>query len=403
MKGILLLPILFAACSTFPLDPESRTDRTCVVPVEVNPGLFDRFDKPVTVKLDLTDPSGQRDSTLPLDEASLGVTEVDQHGNTINDSVLFQFDPDPSRKAGECYSGVLTFLMDGTSLKGMLRRFRVQIGPAETTPFQPAVQEQVVFDSVQHGGFESFHFTTNSGSYFYHIRGSAFASIVDRDGNDWISYKPEGGAEGSYRGIPNIAPAGFHPGPGETNRLSLILASGPLRAEIRSESEDGKWACTWEIFPSYATMTLDRKGDESYWMLYEGTPGGRFTVDDYWVDSSGRRFDSRPWTSKNKWNGDLPEPEWVYFGDPELDRVLFLAHHEYSEEIDEYWHFGDGGMTVFGFGRGPREVAWQRLKRVPARLTVGFAESKEFSEVRKSVCSAYKPLEVKVGELMVIK
>ena len=64
------------------------------------------------------------------------------------------------------------------------------------------------------------------------------ASLIDSDGKDWISYKPEGGPEGSYRGIPNIALAGFHPGPGEKNKMSRIVATGPLRAEVRSETED---------------------------------------------------------------------------------------------------------------------------------------------------------------------
>jgi hypothetical protein len=269
---------------------------------------------------------------------------------------------------------------------------------------KPLFRELVAFDDyIQHSGFQSFRFATASATYRYHKRGSAFASKFDRDGNDWISYKPEGGAEGSYRGIPNVAPAGFHPGPGEENKMSWISARGPIRAEVRSETEDGQWACTWEIFPSYATMTLDRKGEPPYWLLYEGTPGGKFTVDDYWVDSSERRFDSEPFTQWNKWNEDLPEPEWVYFGDRELDRVLFLAHHEYSEEVDEYWHFGDGGMTVFGFGRGPREVAWQRLEKVPAHLTIGFVESTDFREIEKVILSAYRPIEVKVGNLSQVR
>jgi hypothetical protein len=138
-------------------------------------------------------------------------------------------------------------------------------------------------------------------------------------------------------------------------------------------------------------------------MLYEGTPGGEFTVADYWVDSSGRRFDSGPFTLENKWNGDLPDPEWVYFVDPLLDRALYLVHHEPSQEVDEYWHFGDGGMTVFGFGRGPKEIAWQRLLKVPARLTIGLVESKEFDEVKSCIESAFRPLQLELGNIHELK
>lgn len=374
-----------------------------LLPIEVHSGDYERFEKPVTVRLNITESLKRIGDELQLDTASLRVTEVDANGNMIDEGVMFQFDPDLDFDPSEKASGKLTILMKGTTPEGTIRRFEVLFGPEGGHYVQPLSPTLVAFDEdILQSGFQSFRFATSSATYLYHKQGSAFASMIDSDGNDWISYKPEGGAKGNYRGIPNVAPAGFHPGPGEENKMSRVLAYGPLRAEVRSETEDGKWACTWEIFPSYATMTLDRKGQEPYWMLYEGTPGGRFTVDDYWVDSSGKRFDSRPFTQKSKWNGDLPEPEWVYFGDPELNRVLFLAHHEYSEEIDEYWHFGDGGMTVFGFGRGPIEVAWQRLKRVPAHLTIGFVESSEFSQVKKRISSACKPLEVKVGEAAAI-
>lgn len=98
--------------------------------------------------------------------------------------------------------------------------------------------------------------------------------------NDWVSYRAEGGAEGNYRGIPNIAPGGFHPGPGEDNKMSRILYNGPVELKIYSETGDGRWAVTWSIFSNYTTMTLLKKSDEPYWILYEGTPGGEFDLGD---------------------------------------------------------------------------------------------------------------------------
>jgi hypothetical protein len=33
-------------------------------------------------------------------------------------------------------------------------------------------------------------------------QGSGFASILDKDGRDWISYRPGNKAKGEYRGLP---------------------------------------------------------------------------------------------------------------------------------------------------------------------------------------------------------
>ena len=80
-----------------------------------------------------------------------------------------------------------------------------------------------------------------------------------------------------------------------------------------------------------------------------------------------------------------------------LKRVLDLIHHEYSDATDEFWHFAEGTMTVFGFGRGPREISWQQLTEVPTHLTIGFAEDGRFTEGTKVINSAYQELVVSVG------
>jgi hypothetical protein len=89
----------------------------------------------------------------------------------------------------------------------------------------------------------------------------------------------------------------------------------------------------------------------------------------------------------------------VYFGDPALRRVLYLARHEYSDVIDEYWHFGNGGMTVFGFGRGPRAEGWQRLTQVPSRLTIGFVESDEHATARSAIEAAWRDVRISAGRV----
>ena len=79
-----------------------------------------------------------------------------------------------------------------------------------------------------------------------------------------------------------------------------------------------------------SSMTLLR-ADQPYWFLYEGTPGGKLDVDsDFWVASDGVKH-----PAAERWNGHLPAPEWAYFGDAKLKRVLFLANHQNDAITDE--------------------------------------------------------------------
>ncbi len=242
-----------------------------------------------------------------------------------------------------------------------------------------------VEDVGEYEGEAAWKITTPAATYYYHQRSGGFASLVDRDGNDWISYHPGQKERGEYRGIPNIAPPDFHPGRPQGKKQGRIVSQSGGHVSLLAETEDGQWATRWDIFTEFARMTLLRKGPEPYWILYEGTPGGSFEVTDYWVNSKGERFESAPYVQKNMWHGDLPAPEWVYFGDARLERVLLLAREPYSDVMDEYWHFGDGGMTVFGFGRGPRQSGWQRLTDVPCQLTIAFVESRRHEDVVKAV------------------
>src|SRR5690606_33517619 len=141
-------------------------------------------------------------------------------------------------------------------------------------------------------------------------------------------------------------------------------------------------------------------GEDPYWILYEGTPGGEFNLEDYWVWSNGKREILKDHTQRNQWSGHLPSPKWVYFGDKDLERVLYYIHHEDYPHEDIFWHSGEGNMTVFGFGRGPSQAHWQQLSKAPASLTLGFAEENEFRKVSERINNAYKSLRVSVGEVI---
>jgi hypothetical protein len=256
-------------------------------------------------------------------------------------------------------------------------------------------------------GYPTYRINTPRSEYFYDYSSGGFASLKDKDGNDWVSYhsnkEPEEGFKGRYRGIPNIAPPEFHPGTPQGKKKSKILSKGPLKISLLSETTDQQWKMRWDIYPEYATMTLLEKGEAAYWILYEGTPGGKFTLNDYWVQSNGKREILEPYTLKNQWTGHLPSPKWVYFGDADLERVLFLVHHEDYEHEDVFWHSGEGGMTVFGFGRGPTREKWQQLTKVPAHLTLGFSEKNDFVSVTRLINSAYSPLKIWLGNIVKIK
>jgi hypothetical protein len=166
-----------------------------------------------------------------------------------------------------------------------------------------------------------------------------------------------------------------------------------------TETEDKQWATRWHIYPDYATMTLLKKGPESYWILYEGTPGGEFNEEDYWVWSNGKREVLKNYPHKTQWTGRLPSPKWVYFGDHKSDRVLYYIHHEDYPHEDVFWHSGEGNMTVFGFGRGPTTENWQQLSKAPANLTLGFAEQSDFSYVSERINSSYKSVRISIGQV----
>jgi hypothetical protein len=155
--------------------------------------------------------------------------------------------------------------------------------------------------------------------------------------------------------------------------------------------------CRWDVFPHYARLTV-LKLRTPYWFLYEGTPGGNPVsggnpggrLDEeggYCVRSDGRRT-----PLSERWEGPLPAPEWVCFGAGNVDRVLYLVHHEADQEIDSYWPM-EHNMTVFGFGRLGLE---KYMRRVPAQFTVGFAPDGTFDAARAAIDAAFRPLHVEV-------
>jgi len=334
----------------------------------VCPDEWERFDRPAEVDLDLAQHN--------LNSDNIRVIEEDEAGNVIDDAVPFQVDQAQNKTT-------LTVLLTGKTAPKTRRCYAVI--PVDAKPhIEPLVS---LTDGVVHEEQESYRIETSTATYVYHKQGAGFASIYDPDGNDWLSYRPYGGSDGKYRGIPNLAHPENHFHPGGTGCQSRIVSNGPLKIKIASESLDGKWACTWEIFPAYALLTV-LKVDHPYWFLYEGTPGGKLDEPgDYCVQSDGTRS-----LLTERWEHPLPEPEWIYFGSSKTERVLYLVHHEADEHIDSFWPM-EHNMTVFGFGRNGLE---KYMTHTPAHFTVGFAENGSFEAAQTMIDSAFRPLEVSI-------
>jgi type 1 glutamine amidotransferase len=254
-----------------------------------------------------------------------------------------------------------------------------------------------VSEVTVHGDMDCYKVETPSASYIYGKRGAGFASILDKDGRDWISYRPGDKARGEYRGLPKCGQPTkfFHCGYGygqyktENPFSSRVTLQEAGRVRIESETRDGKSACRWDFYPDHATMTLLRIDLPTFWFLYEGTPGGKLDAGSDFII----RHDGQKATLDHAWAEVVP---WVCFGAAESSVGFVLVNHQEPEpsEVDSYvsWPFrkdeSDGSfrdMTVFGFGRKGHEQLIQHvpdLKRLPARFSIGFIDRADDSTAR---------------------
>jgi len=369
--------------------------RAMCVPITINAAGCERLNKPVEVEMNFTLLLERGDNKVSFSENSMRLTEVDATGKIINGSVPFQFDraADFNRQANA--KGTLTFVASGQTPADSTRTFHLHLGSAETAQTSRLVH---VTDGVEHRGQESFMIESQNATYYYHKQGAGFASIVDKDGNDWLGYRPGGGPAGEYRGIPNMGyPEGYcHPGKTVSN--SRIISAGPVKVSIVSESDDKKMKCMWDIFGHYARLTV-LKMRKPYWFLYEGTPGGKLDVDSDYCVRPGTPHGVRTPASV-KWDGDIAagsgSGEWLYFGDG--DRVLYLIHHEDDEIVDSYWPMR-GEMTVFGFGR---KGINKFMEATPAHFTIGLYDGSTYADVARVVDSAYARLSIAVGNPQIV-
>jgi len=235
------------------------------------------------------------------------------------------------------------------------------------------------------GNLPCFKIKTPSAVYYLEKEGAGLSSLLDRDGVDWIGFHPDKGtrASGEFRGFPNAVHqqdgSFFHPkNSGTEVSTTRVVYAGPDRITIAAESGNNNWAALWHFTADHATFTMTRMPDGyAYWILYEGTPGGGYDDSDWWMTSAVR--EKTPLTVNHE--GDIPDPEWIVFGDKATPRVLFLLHHEDDSHIDKFYAM-EKAMTVFGFGR---QGMTKFLRTVPRSFSIGFVESTSHQKISEAL------------------
>lgn len=364
-----------------------RLPHCLCLPVAVSTGDHARYDYPVQAEINFTQVFRSLGWIQPFDDNLLRVEETDAAGNIIEPSMALQFERDPAYDAYTNAKGTLLFLLRGVTPAHTTRHFAITLG--ENAVARGTAVVQVQLSMAQDEGQECFQIETLNSTYLYQIRAAGLSSLLDKEGNDWISFHPWGGSDGKYRGIPNLGvpEGGFHPG--FFNCRSVVLSQGPIRVRIFSETNDHLWAGMWDFYPTFARLTVLQVA-APYWFLYEGTPGGRLDLEGgYIVRSDGRRT-----PLAERWDELLPRPRWLYFGSSETERVIYFVHHENDEVMDSFWPM-QGDMTVFGFGRLHLN---RYLTQTPARFTIGLAESGDYAKAASVIYSATQPLGITVGK-----
>jgi hypothetical protein len=234
-------------------------------------------------------------------------------------------------------------------------------------------------------GLDFYKIETPTAAYYLEKFGAGLAAMIDPDGHDWISFRSEPGSRsaGEFRGFPNAVhqQAGnyFHPRNTSTEETKTTVERVTADyVSIAVISGNGLWAGRYEFFPSHCTFTMTRMPPENkYWILYEGTPGGKYDDTDWWMTSAVK--EPQPLTTNHE--GDIPAPEWIVFGDRSLNRVLFVLNHGDDDKPDRFYQM-DKEMTVFGFGR---LRAAKYLDAVPRQFSIGFLETTRHEEIGRAM------------------
>jgi hypothetical protein len=339
-----------------------------IIPIDVQSDTMARFDHPVSIEL-----------SLDLSAiAGLRLLEVSTDNAVLDAQVPFQFET-----SAEAHK--LIFLLKGVTPAGTIRHYHLLLDHEAVAVRHPS--PLVSLTEVFHQGQPSYQVQTPAGTWLLHFHGAGFASLIDAEGKDWISYRPHGGSDGLYRGIPNIKNPDDYFHPGAFTGRSRILSQGAVCCRLHSETLNGVCEVIWELYPTHLAMKL-LKAPEPYWFLYEGTPAGKLDeANGFIVRSDGTRT-----PAGESWDAVL-DPGWLYFGSPDSKYVLFMAQHTTEPRLSSYFPM-ESNMTVFGFGRKDLN---DYLTLLPATYYVGLIEGDDFTQVAARIEALRQPLTVTVG------
>ena len=250
-------------------------------------------------------------------------------------------------------------------------------------------EKQELLITLEHGADASagvedcFIIKTPRATYYLEKTGGGLSSIVDNDGVDWLGFHTGAGTahKGEYRGFPNAIHkqdgSYFHAMNEKTDASTCqLIEHSPKHICISVTSENNQWNALWDFYPDHCEFTMKKISEGyHYWIQYEGVPGGNMDSTDFWFCSA----DSIQHNIKEHYEGDLPYPEWMAFGDQSSKRTLFMLHHEDDSHPDNYEDRED--MTVFAFGRENKN----KYLSTEQKFSIGFVESKEYKDIEKTI------------------
>ena len=402
VAGVSVLLGCLASCTALPghlgVEPPAGSTTAFSVPLCVAAGKLPRRDGAVvTTAINFTQLLAGASTEGSVAADSLRVSEAGKH-------VSFQFDPVTDYDAAHNAAGELVLLLSGETAAGASRNITVSFGSTKVlNPTTPLVNVSTRCDDE---GEACLLISTHAQAWKYQLLGGAFSSLLGPDGKNWISYKPSGGSNGSYRGVPNLYNGKDRAGgscclhPGDNNSRTAMLRGGrdaPIRVRLESTVANntaghaGDWRVWWDIYPEYATVSVkETPAGAGYWFMYEATPHGAIVPDSqYMYQPDGTKL-----PLSQRWDKALGEEDYVVIADPPSQSSIFLVHHEGGALNTEFWPM-NGQMTVMGFGRKNLD----QLFHGPGHsLSLGIVQQGlEFPAMQQRVRGIISPPTCKVG------
>lgn len=219
--------------------------------------------------------------------------------------------------------------------------------------------------TVQHLGRPHFSVKNAVGTFLYDPVAGGFSSILDKQGNDWVSYRDDttGGypaaAATKYRGVPNLVFGGDDDGAGHPGFMQCE-SRVTRRNQITTVSYSGDWEWRWTFYRTSARLDVIRAPkDRKYWFLYEGPAGGDYRPrSTFWATDLGEPS----YVIHDHYKGDIHRGRYRYmfFGENSNPYAFWMLQTQPDTEPDHISYLGSeeigardspDGMVVAGFGR----------------------------------------------------